>query len=136
MPTGFLEVKAVTVITGWLSARKLRLIILEEKELLRFNENDIAKLKQWEEVKSIYPFSANEFKASANGEILFLYTDLYFEGVDIKAIDVPLTEEDFQVRGDEIPIIISREYLNLYNYGFALNQGLPQISEDFAKKLM
>ena len=33
-----------------------------------------------------------------------------------------------------IPIIISREYLNLYNYGFALNQGLPQITEDFAKK--
>ncbi|MEG1667750.1 ABC transporter permease, partial [Chryseobacterium sp.] len=88
------------------------------------------------EVKAIYPFSANEFKASANGgDFIPFYTDLYFEGLDLKAIDSDLTDEEFQVKGDEIPIIISREYLNLYNYGFALNQGLPQISEDFAKKI-
>jgi len=121
----------------WLTfSKKITPDNIGRKELLGFNENDIAKLRQWEEVKSIYPFSANEFKASANGgDFIPFYTDLYFEGVDIKAIDVPLTEEDFQVKGDEIPIIISREYLNLYNYGFALNQGLPQISEDFAKKI-
>ena len=106
------------------------------KELLGFNENDISKIKTWSEVKAIYPFSANEFKASANGgDFIPFYTDLYFEGLDLKAIDSDLTDEEFQVKGDEIPIIISREYLNLYNYGFALNQGLPQISEDFAKKI-
>ncbi len=121
----------------WLTfSKKITPDNIGRRALLGFNENDIAKLKQWQEVKSVYPFSANEFKASANGgDFIPFYTDLYFEGVDLKAIDVPLTEEEFQVKGDEIPIIISREYLNLYNYGFALNQGLPQISEDFAKKI-
>ncbi|WP_027386919.1 FtsX-like permease family protein [Chryseobacterium gregarium] len=121
----------------WLTfSKKITPDNIGRRALLGFNENDIAKLKQWPEVKSVYPFSANEFKASANGgDFIPFYTDLYFEGVDIKAIDVPLNEEEFQVKGDEIPIIISREYLNLYNYGFALNQGLPQISEDFAKKI-
>jgi len=121
----------------WLTfSKKITPDNIGRRELLGFNEKDIAGLKQWREVKSVHPFSANEFKASANGgDFIPFYTDLYFEGVDLKAIDVPLTEEEFQVKGDEIPIIISREYLNLYNYGFALNQGLPQISEDFAKKI-
>ncbi|WP_262150538.1 FtsX-like permease family protein [Chryseobacterium foetidum] len=121
----------------WLTfSKKLTPDNIGRKELLGFNENDVAKIKKWSEVKNIYPFSANEFKASANGgDFIPFYTDLYFESVDLKAIDVPLTEEEFQVKGDEIPIIISREYLNLYNYGFAINQGLPQISEDFAKKI-
>ncbi|WP_265426574.1 FtsX-like permease family protein [Chryseobacterium sp. YIM B08800] len=121
----------------WLTfSKKITPDNIGRKELLGFNENDISKIKTWSEVKAIYPFSANEFKASANGgDFIPFYTDLYFEGLDIKAIDSDLTNEEFQVKGDEIPIIISREYLNLYNYGFALNQGLPQISEDFAKKI-
>lgn len=121
----------------WLTfSKKITPDNIGRKELLGFNENDISKIKTWSEVKTIYPFSANEFKASANGgDFIPFYTDLYFEGLDLKAIDSDLTDEEFQVKGDEIPIIISREYLNLYNYGFALNQGLPQISEDFAKKI-
>lgn len=121
----------------WLTfSKKITPENIGRRELLGFNETDIAKLKKWTEVKNIYPFSANQFKASANGgDFIPFYTDLYFEGVDIQGIDVPLTEQEFQVKGNEIPIIISREYLNLYNYGFALNQGLPQISEDFAKKI-
>lgn len=121
----------------WLTfSKKITPDNIGRKELLGFNENDISKIKTWSEVKAIYPFSANEFKASANGgDFIPFYTDLYFEGLNLKAIDSDLTDEEFQVKGDEIPIIISREYLNLYNYGFALNQGLPQISEDFAKKI-
>lgn len=121
----------------WLTfSKKITPDNIGRKELLGFNENDISKIKTWSEVKAIYPFSANEFKASANGgDFIPFYTDLYFEGLDLKAIDSDLTDKEFQVKGDEIPIIISREYLNLYNYGFALNQGLPQISEDFAKKI-
>lgn len=121
----------------WLTfSKKITPDNIGRKELLGFNESDISKIKTWSEVKAIYPFSANEFKASANGgDFIPFYTDLYFEGLDLKAIDSDLTDKEFQVKGDEIPIIISREYLNLYNYGFALNQGLPQISEDFAKKI-
>ncbi|WP_407401400.1 ABC transporter permease [Chryseobacterium sp.] len=121
----------------WLTfSKKITPDNIGRKELLGFNTEDTEKLKKWPEIKSIYAFSANEFKASANGgDFIPFYTDLYFEGLDVKAIDVPLDDKDFQVKGNVIPIIISREYLNLYNYGFALNQGLPQISEDFAKKI-
>lgn len=105
------------------------------KELIGFNDNDIAKIKEWQEVKELYPVVSNDFKVSADGgDFIPFYTDMYLEAVDDRAIDLP-DLSGFKVKGKTIPIVISREYLNLYNYGFALNQGLPQITEDFAKKI-
>ncbi len=105
------------------------------KELIGFNKKDISEIKNWKEVKDIYPVVSNDFKVSADGgSFIPFYTDMYLEAVDNEAIDVKDLSE-FVVKDNTIPIIISREYLNLYNYGFALNQGLPQITEEFAKKI-
>ncbi|WP_395053987.1 hypothetical protein, partial [Flavobacterium sp.] len=105
------------------------------KELIGFNTKDISNLKTWKEVQDIYPIVSNDFKVSADGgNFIPFYTDMYLEAVDNDAIDIKKLE-DFKVKDNTIPIIISREYLNLYNYGFALNQGLPQITEEFAKKI-
>jgi hypothetical protein len=105
------------------------------KELIGFNTKDIEEIKSWKEVKDIYPVVSNDFKVSADGgSFIPFYTDMYLEAVDNEAIDIKDLSE-FVVKDNTIPIIISREYLNLYNYGFALNQGLPQITENFAKKI-
>ena len=105
------------------------------KELIGFDKTDIDELKSWKEVKSIYPVVSNDFKVSADGgSFIPFYTDMYLEAVDNEAIDIKDLSE-FVVKDNTIPIVISREYLNLYNYGFALNQGLPQITEEFAKKI-
>lgn len=105
------------------------------KELIGFNKKDISEIKNWKEVKDIYPVVSNDFKVSADGgSFIPFYTDMYLEAVDNEVIDVKDLSE-FVVKDNTIPIIISREYLNLYNYGFALNQGLPQITEEFAKKI-
>lgn len=105
------------------------------KELIGFNKKDIEEIKSWKEVKDIYPVVSNDFKVSADGgSFIPFYTDMYLEAVDNEAIDIKDLSE-FVVKDNTIPIIISREYLNLYNYGFALNQGLPQITEEFAKKI-
>ncbi|NHM01163.1 FtsX-like permease family protein [Flavobacterium difficile] len=105
------------------------------KELIGFNPADLTELKKWKEVKDIYPVVSNDFKVSADGgSFIPFYTDMYLEAVDNEAIDIKDLSE-FEVKDTTIPIIISREYLNLYNYGFALNQGLPQITEEFAKKI-
>ena len=105
------------------------------KELIGFNTKDISILKNWKEVQDIYPIVSNDFKVSADGgNFIPFYTDMYLEAVDNDAIDIK-NLENFTFKDNTIPIIISREYLNLYNYGFALNQGLPQITEEFAKKI-
>ncbi len=105
------------------------------KELIGFNDADINDLKKWEGVESLYPVVSNDFKVSADGgDFIPFYTDMYLEAVDDAAIDIDDLSE-FKVKDNTIPIVISREYHNLYNYGFALNQGLPQITEEFAKKI-
>lgn len=105
------------------------------KELLGFSSSNIKEIQKWKGVKKVFPIYSNDFKVSADGgSFIPFYTDMYLEAIDNEAIDVADLSE-FQVKDNTIPIIISREYLNLYNYGFALNQGLPQITEDFAKKI-
>lgn len=105
------------------------------KELLGFSSSNIKEIQTWKGVKKVFPIYSNDFKVSADGgSFIPFYTDMYLEAIDNEAIDVADLSE-FQVKDNTIPIIISREYLNLYNYGFALNQGLPQITEDFAKKI-
>lgn len=105
------------------------------KELLGFSSSNIKEIQTWKGVKKVFPIYSNDFKVSADGgSFIPFYTDMYLEAIDNEAIDVADLSE-FQVKDNTIPIIISREYLNLYNYGFALNQGLPQITEDFAKRI-
>lgn len=49
-------------------------------------------------------------------------------------LDVDTQGWDYAPGNREIPIIIPRNYLNLYNYGFAKSQGLPQISEGIFRR--
>ncbi|MCD8102526.1 MAG: ABC transporter permease [Alistipes sp.] len=55
---------------------------------------------------------------------------LFFEAVPDAFIDVRSDIWRLDTAAKVIPIIIPRNYLNLYNYGFSRSQGLPQVSED------
>jgi len=60
---------------------------------------------------------------------LNLSTAMFFESVPDKYVDTNLDGWHFEPGQEEIPIIIPRNYLNLYNFGFAQSRSLPQISE-------
>ncbi len=60
---------------------------------------------------------------------LNLSTAMFFESVPDEYVDVNLKDWHFEPGQEEVPIIIPRNYLNLYNFGFAKSRGLPQISE-------
>ncbi|MCC8035092.1 MAG: ABC transporter permease, partial [Rikenellaceae bacterium] len=57
-------------------------------------------------------------------------TYLFFESVPDRFLDVRSDVWRLDTLGRMIPIIIPRNYLNLYNYGFSRSQGLPQVSEE------
>lgn len=42
-------------------------------------------------------------------------------------------EWGFEEGSEFVPIILPRNYLNLYNFGFASTRGLPQVSEDLVR---
>ena len=54
---------------------------------------------------------------------------MFFESVPDQYLDVQPEEWDFSPLNNEIPIIIPRNYLNLYNYGFAGSRSMPKLSE-------
>lgn len=64
-----------------------------------------------------------------------LSTYLFFEAVPDRFLDVGSERWKFEPGDRDIPIIIPRNYLNLYNYGFARSQGLPQLSESIFQRV-
>lgn len=94
-----------------------------------FNDDELKEIEGQDFVDAADIFQANRYRVSAStsGQYQF-YTELFFEAIGDEFVDnVP---EDFKWKeGDElIPIIVSRDFLNLYNFGFAASQGLPQLA--------
>ncbi|MDE6360621.1 MAG: ABC transporter permease [Muribaculaceae bacterium] len=59
-------------------------------------------------------------------------TALFFEGVPDEYLDVKPSGWDFDPLHPQVPIILPRDYLTLYNFGFAPTRGLPSIDEQTA----
>lgn len=56
-------------------------------------------------------------------------SQFFFEAIPTDFIDVTDAQWSFNPARPEVPVIVSRDYLSLYNFGFAATQGLPRISE-------
>ena len=73
------------------------------------------------------------------GSIVFggrkLSTMLFFEAIPDSFLDIMPKEWNYKEGHDTIPIILPRNYLNLYNFGFSSTQQLPQITEDIIKRV-
>lgn len=57
-------------------------------------------------------------------------TYLFFESVPDEFFDVTPPGWEFNEEKNFVPIVLNKDYLALYNFGFALPQGLPQLSEE------
>lgn len=103
----------------------------------RFSANDIAELRAQEFIEDVGAFTSSQYEVY--GSILFggrkLSTMLFFESVPDDFIDILPEEWGYNDGGRMIPIILPRNYLNLYNFGFSSTQQLPQITEDVIKRV-
>ena len=100
-----------------------------------FSETDIADLKKQPFVEAVGEVIANQFEVMAYVKRVNFYSELFFEAVEDKFLDTNPREFRW-VEGQElIPVIIARDMLDLYNFGFAMGKGgsLPQISPSTAK---
>ncbi|MFK8103753.1 MAG: hypothetical protein AB8G15_14560 [Saprospiraceae bacterium] len=93
-----------------------------------FTDEEIATITAMPDVNEVGAFSSNLFKVSASSRSLGFYTELFFEAVPDKFMDIDPALWDWQVGQSALPIVLSRDYLALYNFGFAPSQGLPQFT--------
>lgn len=82
-------------------------------------------------VKRVAHFSTADYRVSASlmQQGRGLSTHMFFESIPGDFVDVPASQWRWREGDDEIPVIISKDYLTLYNFGFASSAGLPQMSE-------
>lgn len=98
-----------------------------------FTEQDVEEIKQQPFAKGVGEFTSSQFKVWAGmgmeNTALQMSTAMFFESVPDEYVDVSLEKWDFDEHNPVVPIIIPRNYLNLYNFGFAQSRSLPQLSE-------
>lgn len=98
-----------------------------------FSKEEIKELKAQPFTKSVGAFTPSLFKISAGLGMqeagIHLSTEMFFESVPDEYVDVNLDKWHFDENTHTIPIIIPRNYLNLYNFGFAQSRSLPKLSE-------
>jgi len=110
--------------------------MMQNAEQNLFSDADVTALKQLKNVQEVGALSANQFPVSASmGGNLGFYTEMFLGSVDDKYLDVMPEDWAWQPGQPSLPIIMSTDFLNLYNYGFALSQGLPQLSPASVKAL-
>ena len=95
-----------------------------------FSEADMEELRKQPGIEAVSPLLANQFLVRATGgSTLPFSTDFFLEAIDEKFIDT--LPPDFKwVEGQAVvPVIVSSDYLELYNTVFAPSRDLPQFSE-------
>lgn len=97
----------------------------------------IADLRKQPFVEDVGLLTSSRFKVSAQSpsDNLPFYTDLFFESVPDEFLDVKSDKWKWEMGSTDIPVIIPNQFLDLYNFGFAPSQGLPQLTPSLVMAL-
>ncbi len=106
-------------------------------ETPKISEEEIEALRGEAFVENLGIFASSKFRV--DGGIEFkgkqLSTMMFFESVPNEFIDVDSKEWNYEEGDNIVPIILPRNYLNLYIFGFSQTQGLPNITEEMIKRV-
>lgn len=97
-----------------------------------FSQKDIDDLKAQPWARDIGAFTAADFNISMSVELggAGMSSYIFLESIPDAFLDISPTNWHFDPSDAQaVPIIMSKDYLTLYNFGFASTRGLPQLSE-------
>lgn len=99
---------------------------------LTFSQEQIDDIKAQPWAADAAPFTAAQFSVSAavNFGGRGMSTALFLEAVPDQFLDVKPKTWHYTPGEAEVPVILPKDYLSLYNFGFASTRGLPTVSED------
>lgn len=102
-----------------------------------FSERDIEDIKSQPWTRKVGKFTAAAFdvRASINLGGHGVSSALFLESIPDDFFDIKPDDWGFTPGQREVPIILSKDYLALYNFGFATTRGLPQLSESTIGKV-
>ena len=98
-----------------------------------FSAREIQGFRDQPFTRQVGTFTSSLYDVSASigmlGTGMQVGTEMFFESVPDDYIDVNAQAWTYEEGSRTIPIILPRNYLNLYNFGFAQSHNLPKLSE-------
>lgn len=103
-----------------------------------FSEEEIDTFGTFSSVTGIARFRANAVPTGVEiGGGIFprFFSYVFLESVPDQFVDHPGERWDWTPDAKRVPVLIPTEFLNLYNFGFAPSQGLPQIPPSMVSRV-
>ena len=97
-----------------------------------FSNSEIEELKDQKFVSGVGQFTSASYKVDASMGVQgvnILNSELFLESIPDKFVDVSLDKWKYDENSKNVPIILPRSYITMYNFGFAQSHSLPKISE-------
>lgn len=97
-----------------------------------FTRLEVQDLESQEFVERLGMFTSSVFDVRASfrlDEKTSFSTEMFFESVPDEFVDVKSDEWNYVHGSREVPIILPRNYLDLYNFGYAQSRNMPKLSE-------
>lgn len=101
-------------------------------EPVAFSKEEIAELSSQPWVKQLGRFTSADFTVSGSINMgnAGMSSYLFLESVPDDFFDTTPSGWEWDSQKKFIPIVLNKDYLALYNFGFAIPRGLPQLSEE------
>ncbi|MGY8987042.1 MAG: FtsX-like permease family protein [Flavobacteriales bacterium] len=111
-------------------SKKISIIKTLDKERIYFTNEELKEIENKDFVKEVSKFNkATNYKIFLSSDMFGFGSDLFFESVPDKFLDVDSEKWEWEEGSDFVPIMMPEDYLQLYNLGFAESQGLPLLSK-------
>jgi len=106
------------------------LTIKSQKQL---DDESIEQIKQWPEVKAVYPIQNMDVPFMVEGKILGNYfrMDAIAYGLENEMIKKDLIKPEvfkYNKNNEFVPVVISQEVFEIYNGSYAISHGMPRLS--------
>ncbi|GAA4453023.1 hypothetical protein [Rurimicrobium arvi] len=118
-------------------SKKVEDASMADKNATTISDQELTTITRAPQVQDAGKLTPANFKVAASlgyGPMSF-YTLLFLEAAPDRFMDQIPGRWNWKEGDRTIPIILSRDFLNMYNYIFAPSQGLPLLSEESVKAL-
>lgn len=104
-----------------------------------FTPEEIDEIRSQAFIEDVAPFVISRYDVTGEfqgqSKSISLQTDLWFESVPGKYLDIEDPSWDWQPGDSLVPIIISSDWLDMFNFRFSQSQGLPMLSESLIENI-
>ncbi|QEH40187.1 FtsX-like permease family protein [Chitinophaga sp. XS-30] len=103
--------------------------------LSTFKPEEIEAFKQQPFVDGFGVITAGQYNVKMVADQLGFSTELFFEAVPDSFIDVQTDQWKWQQGQEVVPVIVPSDFLDMFNFGFAMGNNIPQFSEETISSL-